>query len=392
MNRRSSMLGRISALAGHMKPGMYRAEFEAAEKVFSSRFVSTVSGSLPTQSKAIVYSKHGPPEQVLSVKHIPLGPLGPNKVLVKILAASVNPADINVIQGTYPVKTSFVNGIDSVGGNEGVGQVIAAGENVHTVSPGDWVLPITRAIGSWQTYAIAECNDLLNLGQVEGVSHVSAATISVNPPTAYRMIKDFAQLQPGDVIIQNSANSGVGQAVIQLAHAWGFKTVNVVRNRPNLEVLIKQLKDLGADMVVTEEQLRTPEIMRQIAALGPAPKLGLNGVGGKSATNVARLLGRHAHFVTYGGMSKEPVALPTSLFIFKDIKCFGFWLNEWFELHPFSERKQLFTELLDLVRQGKLKEPTHELFSLSTKTDAELTSAIGASLSGFLNGKLVLVP
>jgi mitochondrial enoyl-[acyl-carrier protein] reductase / trans-2-enoyl-CoA reductase len=45
------------------------------------------------------------------------------------------------------------------------------------------------------------------------------------------MIKDFVELHKGDVIIQNAANSAVGQAVIQIAKAWGYKTVNIIRSR-----------------------------------------------------------------------------------------------------------------------------------------------------------------
>jgi mitochondrial enoyl-[acyl-carrier protein] reductase / trans-2-enoyl-CoA reductase len=45
------------------------------------------------------------------------------------------------------------------------------------------------------------------------------------------MLLDFVALSPGDVIVQNGANSGVGQAVIQLANLWGFKTFNIIRDR-----------------------------------------------------------------------------------------------------------------------------------------------------------------
>jgi trans-2-enoyl-CoA reductase len=38
----------------------------------------------------------------------------------------------------------------------------------------------------------------------------------VNPPTAYRMLKDFVKLNPGDTVIQNGANSAVGRNVIQV--------------------------------------------------------------------------------------------------------------------------------------------------------------------------------
>jgi trans-2-enoyl-CoA reductase len=42
---------------------------------------------------------------------------------------------------------------------------------------------------------------------------------------------DFISLSPGDVVVQNGANSGVGEAVIQLSKLWGFKTFNIVRDR-----------------------------------------------------------------------------------------------------------------------------------------------------------------
>lgn len=57
-----------------------------------------------------------------------------------------------------------------------------------------------------------------------------AATMAVNPCTAYRMLRDFENLRPGDYIIQNGANSMVGIAVIQMAREMGVKTINVVRS------------------------------------------------------------------------------------------------------------------------------------------------------------------
>jgi mitochondrial enoyl-[acyl-carrier protein] reductase / trans-2-enoyl-CoA reductase len=57
-----------------------------------------------------------------------------------------------------------------------------------------------------------------------------AATLAVNPSTAYRLLHDFTKLKRGDVIIQNAANSMVGQAVIQLAREMGVITINVVRS------------------------------------------------------------------------------------------------------------------------------------------------------------------
>jgi len=86
----------------------------------------------------------------------------------------------------------------------------------------------------------------------------SVSGINSNPSTAYRMLHDFVSLNTDDVIIQNGANSACGQNVIQLANIYGYKSVNIVRNRPepDLENLKNYLKGLGATHVLTEEELR----------------------------------------------------------------------------------------------------------------------------------------
>lgn len=70
------------------------------------------------------------------------------------------------------------------------------------------------------------------------------------------MLKDFVSLKPGDTVIQNGANSACGQYVIQLCKAWNLTSVNVVRNRPNIDELKDTLSKLGATHVLTEEELR----------------------------------------------------------------------------------------------------------------------------------------
>merc|ERR1712059_63648 len=58
------------------------------------------------------------------------------------------------------------------------------------------------------------------------------------------MLRDFVHLSPGDWVIQNGSNSGVGQAVIQIAKTMGVKTVNVVRDRKDIVQLKEKLTAL----------------------------------------------------------------------------------------------------------------------------------------------------
>lgn len=56
------------------------------------------------------------------------------------------------------------------------------------------------------------------------------------------MLLDFVNLKPGDVVIQNGANSAVGQAVMQIAKTMNVKTVNVVRDREDIDQLKQRLE------------------------------------------------------------------------------------------------------------------------------------------------------
>lgn len=174
-----------------------------------------------------------------------------------MLAAPINPADINTIQGVYPIKPP----LPSVPGNEGVGQIIQVGEGVANVKVGDLVLPREKAWGTWRSHGVCSASQLLKINS--GVDIVAAATMSVNPCTAYRMLKDFVLLKEGDVVIQNGANSACGQSVIQFCKAWGYITVNIVRNRSDIESLKSHLKSLGAHYILTEEEVSTTQLFKK---------------------------------------------------------------------------------------------------------------------------------
>lgn len=76
-------------------------------------------------------------------------------------------------------------------------------------------------------------------------------------------------------------------------------------------------------------------------------------MGGKTTTLMARLLGENSHLVSYGAMSKEPLSLPTSLFIFRNLTCHGFWQTRWYDQKTLDERLQMMHTLTGLIREGK---------------------------------------
>ncbi|KAI5069120.1 hypothetical protein GOP47_0015421 [Adiantum capillus-veneris] len=268
-----------------------------------------------------------------------------------MLAAPINPSDINRIEGVYPIGPSP----PAVGGNEGVGEVIAVAEGVQNLAVNDWVIPAKAGLGTWRTYVVKEETDWCKVRKDVPIEY--AATAFINPCTALRMLEDFVPLSEGDVVVQNGATSIVGQCVIQLAHLRGLETTNIIRDRPGVEEVKRRLKVLGASGIFTENELDPKEL----PAFFKDAKLGLNCVGGNTATSVMKLLRENGTMVTYGGMSKKPITVSTSAMIFKGIELKGFWLQKWVNNHPPADLAKMIDYILGLVHDKKLVYLTEQL-------------------------------
>lgn len=372
-----------------------------------------------TQAKALVFSKPGEPKEALSLHTHSISPSIPsNSVLVRSLAAPINPADINTVQGTYgakPPMTSLIGTAEpsAVPGNEGVFEVVSLGDSSSSLKKGDWVIPAVSQFGTWRTHAVAEADKFLRVDS-EGLTPLQVATVSVNPCTAYRLLRSYgpsagfgkpsvggmSPLEPGSGgwFIQNGANSGVGRAAIQFGRLWGLRSINVVRERDTPEAtdaLRRELTDLGADVVVTESEFLGRGWRDQLADITRGGReeigLGLNCVGGKSATSIARSLGEGGSVVSYGGMARQPVALPVGLLIFKDIRFLGFWLSKWNE-RDVPGRKHMIDDILNLIRAGKFRDVPFDEVKWDWDTEEEtLRKAVQGGLEGFRKGKGVFV-
>lgn len=242
----------------------------------------------------------------------------------------------------------------------------------------------------------------------EGISAVQAGTVSVNPCTAWAMLKGFVggsggkegrEVREGEWFIQNGANSGVGRAAIQLGREWGLKSINVVRARPGGEEATLKLKDelraLGADVVLTEEEAGAKTFTELVKAItnGGREKLmlGLNCVGGRSALNLSKVLSSQSWLLTYGAMAKQPLSIPAGMLIFKDLRFAGFWVSRWSDACP-EEKFGAVKEVLRLTREGKFKDTpfTETKWDFGTKEDV-LKEAVNGTLEGFRGGKGVFV-
>ncbi|KAB0792978.1 hypothetical protein PPYR_12601 [Photinus pyralis] len=346
--------------------------------------VSVLHNNVREQSvmtQKLMYTEYGDPMKVLRKHNEEINDnVKPDEVLVRMLAAPINPADINTIEGKYPSKPV----LPAIGGGEGVAEVIDVGCEVRNFAVGDRIVPLKPGMGTWRTHAALSHNFVYKVPKNLGI--VEAATLTVNPCTAYRMLRDFTSLKPGDCVIQNGANSACGQYVIQICRVWGLSTVNIVRDRENVDELKRSLLDLGGTHVVTESELRKTNLFKSKEC--PWPKLGLNCVGGQSALELMRNLAPGGTMVTYGGMSKEPVTVPTSALIFKDIKAVGFWMTRWTNEHFDSEdRSEMLEELVTMMTKGEIHGPAFQMVNFK-EYERALSTIIGGG--GKLGKKIIL--
>src|SRR5437870_12291206 len=223
---------------------------------------------------AAVYDTHGNPADVLRVESRSWPTAGPGEAVVKMRAAPINPADLNQIEGKYPVRAE----LPATPGFEGAGVVAEVGASVTNIAVGDLVI-LPHNIGTWRDAVAVKADELVVVPK--GIEPVHAAMLKINPMTAWRLLHDYVHLEKGDWLIQNAANSAAGRAVIQIARELGYKTVNVVRR----DELIDELRAEGGDAVIVDGENLRHEVKD---ATSNAPiHLGLNAVGGESALRLA---------------------------------------------------------------------------------------------------------
>ena len=370
-----------------------------------SSFMATSQRQISTygyeQASVLAFRKYGQPENVLSLHTHSISPAHSNLLTIRFLASPINPADINQIQGVYPSSPTFTTALGTpepiaVGGNEGVAEVVSVGTGVRALAKGDWVIMKKPGFGTWRTHAQTTEDNLLKISDKSGITAAQAGTVSINPCTAYRMLKDFAVMEEGHWFIQNGANSSVGRAAIQLGKLWGYKSINIIRSRPSgLMELKQELSDLGADIVVTEEESQAGNFKNKVKewtndGRQPLP-LGLNCVGGRSATAIAKLLDTDGQLVTYGAMSKLPIQLPTSLLIFNNISFKGFWISKWGERNS-EEKAKTVQHVLQLIRDGTFKDPPlEEVVWRASSAREYLLKAVTGALDGYKSSKRIFI-
>jgi NADPH:quinone reductase-like Zn-dependent oxidoreductase len=279
---------------------------------------------------------------------------GSHQVLIEVEFSPLNQSDLLLARGIYAMRPA----LPTVIGNEGVGRVLAVGRGVENVKVGDRVLPPLSSF-TWRERMVVWANGLFALPPEADPQQL--AMLAINPPTAALLLSEYVNLKPGDWVVQNSANSGVGRWVIAFAKTRGLKTVNIVR-RPEL---VAELKTIGGDVVVVDSHDVSNEIKAAVA--NAELRLALDGVSGPATGVLAATLSPHGTLVSYAAMSLGPMSISPLEVIFKPLTVRGFWLG-----HPESAAKSApaIKQAAEMIASGRVHIPVAATYALSSIQEA----------------------
>jgi NADPH:quinone reductase-like Zn-dependent oxidoreductase len=320
--------------------------------------------------QAIQIEAFGNPAEVMKVVEIPdVGAPAKGEVVIALEASPINMSDLLMISGRYGHRPK----LPSIMGTEGVGRVVAVGSGVKHLKQGDRTL-VPYPAPAWAERIKADASRLRPL---PGGDIQQFAMLGINPPTAYLVLTDFVSLPSGSWVIQNSANSGVGRALIPIAKSLGLKTVNVVRR----DDVVAEIKAIGGDVVLVDG----PDLAKRVAAeTGNAPiALAADGVGDVSTANLLECLAEKGAHVFYSMMSGKPPVVPARQLIYRDISMRGFWLANWFRDAEPDQITEMYDRLTPLVASGAISAPI-----AGTYRFAEIAEAVAVASKS--RGKVLL--
>ena len=319
--------------------------------------------------KAIIYRCYGSPD-VLEFADVEKPRPADNEVLVKVVAASVNPLDWHYMRGSpYIMRLGAGIGApkDSRLGVDFAGTVEAVGKTVTRFKPGDDVFG--GRTGAFAEYVIVPEDRALAL-KPSSVTFEQAASTPIAAITALQALRDKGKLESGQKVLINGASGGVGTFAVQIAKTFGAEVTGVCSTR-NVEMV----RSLGADHVIDYK-------LEDYTQSGQHYDLIIDMVGNHSLLANRKVLNSNGILVMVGGAKgdwiaplKNPIkALMLSPFVDQELVLILARL-----------RQDDLTIIGDLMQAGKVTPVIDRRFRLS-----EVPAAIRYSEEGHARGKIII--
>ncbi len=322
--------------------------------------------------RAIRFDRFGPPLDVLRLEEEPRPEPGPGQARLRLTHRSINPSDLLTVSGEY----GRLPRLPATPGFEAVGRIEALGEGVRGWRAGDRAIPLS-ADGTWRESVVVDATRLMPVP--DAVSDATAAQFVVNPVSAWVMLEEELALRPGEWLLQTAAGSTLGRLVLQIARLRGYRTVNLVRRREQIDELLA----LGADAVLCTEDGDVVERVRELT--GGGVRGVLEAVGGPTGALAVRCLRPGGVMLVYGLLSGEPLPLHSGEILFRGLTVRGFWLTYWFRHTPPDRTLDTLSTLMQLMAEGHLLPPVEAAYDL-----ADFREAVAHASRPGRRGKILL--
>ncbi|MBI5651271.1 MAG: NAD(P)-dependent alcohol dehydrogenase [Chloroflexi bacterium] len=321
--------------------------------------------------KAILCPKYGAPD-VLEYTDIEMPTIGDDQMLIRVRAASVNPADWRPMRGEPALFVRPIMGLRKPNnprmGIDLAGQVQAVGKNVTEFKPGDEVYGASK--GAFAEYVSSYGKSLVP--KPANLTFEQAAAVPVAAITALQALRDHGQLQPGQNVLINGAAGGVGTFTVQIAKAFGAHITAVCSAR-NIDLV----RSLGADRVI--DYTRENFIRRD-----QRYDLIVDNVGNCSLRACLRVIHPHGRFVVAGGPKGRWLA-PMMPFI--KVKVLSPFVSQKLIGFIATTNKPDLLFLKELIEANTLTPVVDRCYPLSQVADA-----IRYAETGHARGKIVITP
>ncbi|CAM5183709.1 NADPH:quinone reductase-like Zn-dependent oxidoreductase OS=Ureibacillus acetophenoni OX=614649 GN=SAMN05877842_113107 PE=4 SV=1 [Ureibacillus acetophenoni] len=241
--------------------------------------------------KAVQVIDFGGPE-VLQIIQTDIPQISENELLIKVVATSVNFADIKARYGNYhnAGRPPFIPGLDVAG------FIIEVGSNVKDFAVGQRVIAFPKN-GSYAEYVVVDKNLVFVIP--ENVDFDTAAACPIVSFTSYKLLADVARLQPGETVLIHAAFGGVGTTAIQLAKLLGAgDIIGSVGSEHKIPIAL----EAGANYVISNEKEDFVNIVNKITK-GHGADVILDSIAGSVFEHSLKCLAYYGRLVNFGNAS-----------------------------------------------------------------------------------------
>lgn len=323
--------------------------------------------------KAVVCKAFGDIDDLV-IEDVDLRAPGPNEVRIKVHAAGVNFPDILIVQGKYQVTPP----LPFTPGPESAGEVIAVGDNVKDIVPGDRVMA-THPWGGYAEEVNAPAATVHKL--LDGIDYATAAGMQITYGTTYHALFDRGQLKEGETLLVTGASGGVGLSAVEVGKAAGARVIAAASSDDKLAVA----KKYGADELINYSTEDLRERMKEITG-GNGADIIYDPVGGDIFDQAVRCTAWGGRFLIIGFASGRIPDFKINYALIKSFSLVGVFWGSFAGRYPEQNRAN-FRTLMQWCVDGKIKPLVSQAYGLDQAVDA-----MRAIAERKATGKLVITP